>query len=310
MKKIIFQSVSILTIFVFMFVSYSCQSKKMEISEEEIEALKDIAAPPPSALDALYPPEAELPVYQMKMLEMAMSLGGVGVDFFEHDQQNIKSSYELFKTKYEEVSKLVPEWEENFPSEPIEKIEKALESGDAEIVIPAFEELNNVCHDCHLKNMAKVQHKYQWKDFRTVKIIDPLTDKIFEFKELMQNLDLSFIGIMVDLQQGQMDNVQKHFQDFNARFQVLKDTCIGCHGGPEEEKEQIYERKYYVDDNVQAMVDNLGRIISGDSIDPSIVEKVGMEIGMESCFKCHWVHVPSMYAKYNWEKLEKIIKKE
>jgi hypothetical protein len=297
----------VLLLLVILIVSFGCtndQSQEIEALQQENAELKALLGPPPSALDALYPPQAELPVWQMKMLEMAMPLGGTAVDFFENEFENAMANFEGFTKAYEELSKLVPEWEQDFKMEPVEAVKIALETRDLEKILPAFEELNLVCTDCHLKNMVKVQHKYQWKDFRTIKVFDPLDDNTVDFKGLMQNLDLNFVGIMVDLQEGQLDKARNHFEGFNTRFQTLKDTCIGCHGGPEEDKQQVYERKYFVDDNVQAMVDNLGKILSGDTIDPKMIEEIGMGIGMESCFKCHWVHVPSMYAKYNWEKME------
>lgn len=78
--------------------------------------------------------------------------------------------------------------------------------------------------------MVKVQQKYYWLDFPEVTIPDPLTNEQVNYAKLMQNIDLNFVGIMVDLQEGQIENAIKHFEGFNARFQTLKDTCGDCHG--------------------------------------------------------------------------------
>lgn len=277
----------------------SCtQKQKAEIPDQELELLRSIAVPPPSSLDALFPPQADRPIWQERMMGMAMPFSGILVDLLENDFANAQANLEAFKAQYTEISKLVPEWEKDFLLESVTELEEALKSGDQAKIMPAYEKVGNVCHDCHVLNMAKVQYKYHWKDFRTIKVIDPLTDKTFDYRELMQNLDLNFVGVIVDLGQGQKENALKHFQDFKTRFNLLKDACGECHG--------TEERKYFVDDSVLALVDQFGQAISGESVDPKQAEALSMGIGMESCFKCHWVHVPSSFAKYQWEKLSKL----
>ena len=95
-------------------------------------------------------------------------------------------------------------------------------------------------------NMVKVQQKFHWQDFRTIKVKDPLTDEQVDFRLLMQYLITNFIGISVDTMEGQKENAQKQFQGFKARFQAMKDTCEECHA--------TEERKYYVDESGHVMV--------------------------------------------------------
>ena len=271
------------------------QSQELEKLKKENAELKERLAPPPSSLDAFYPPKTEMPVYQMKMMEMAVPMSGILVNLFENDMDNVMPSFEGFKTLYGEMAKLVPEWTHLYPAAPVEELGNALKSKDQGKVMAAFEKIGQVCHDCHVATMVKVQQKYHWLDFNDVKIADPLTKESVNFPQLMQNFDMNFVGIMVDLQEGQIENAVKHFEGFNTRFQTLKDTCGDCHG--------TSERKYFVDEKIQGMIDTLGQTLKNPAtLNPEQLKGLMMGIGMESCGKCHLVHVPAAYAKLQWNK--------
>jgi cytochrome c556 len=231
------------------------------------------------------------------MMGLATSGNGIFVDLLENDFENAKANFEKFKAQYKEVSKLVPEWEKEFPMAPVNELGAALKTGDQGKVMGAAEKLGKVCRNCHEVNMPKVQQKYHWGNFSGIRVKDSLTNEEVDFTQLMQSLDMNFAGISVDVEQGQRENAQKQFQGFNAGFQMLKITCKNCHGP---------ERKYYVDDNMQALVDKLGQALSETSIDPKVVGELSQGIGMESCFKCHLVHVPAAFAKSQWAKREHV----
>lgn len=258
---------------------------------QEKEGLSAIASPPPNSLDMLYPPKAEQPMFLFSMLGMDMSFTGIAADLFENDLQNAKANFEKFKAQYVEISKLVPEWEKNYPMGPLEDLGTALETGDPGNVMPAFEKVGKICHNCHVVTMAKVQQKYHWGDFRAIKVKDPLTQEEVNFSSLKRYMATNFVGIGVDVDQGQKENAQKQFQGFNARFQALEETCVSCHDT---------ERKYYIDESVQALVDQLGQALMEPTIDLKVVGELSMGIGHESCFKCHLVHVPAALAKHQW----------
>ena len=104
----------------------------------------------------------------------------------------------------------------------------------------------------------------------------------------MQYLDANFAGISLNVERGDKEAAQKQFQGFSARFQAMKETCGNCHDS---------ERKDYVDASVQALIDQLGQVLNGSSVDPKAAELLRQRIGMEGCIKCHWVHVPAAYAQ-------------
>jgi cytochrome c556 len=290
MRKLFLQSAAILTILILGLASSSSQAQKEEKSEQGKEILKNNSAPLPSSLDALYPPRAEQPIYLFKMMELGTSFTGIVVDLFEDDVQNAKANFEKFKSQYFEISRMVPEWEKDYPQGPVKELGLALQIRDQGKVMAAYEKMGNVCHECHLTNMVRVQQKFHWQDFGAIKVKDPLTDELADYRRLMQGLVTNFMGIIVDVQEGQRENAQKQFQGFKARFQVMEDTCEECHG--------TKERKYYIDDSVQDLVNKLGQALEESSIDPKTVETLSQAIGMENCFNCHLVHLPAAYAKY------------
>jgi len=245
----------------------------------------------PAALNDLYPPKAQEPVLLMKMHAMNEALTGMIADLSENDGPNAKSNYEQFRKEYVEASKLVRDWTPAFTQEPLDQLGKALATGDQGKVMGAVAKVGQVCHECHLQNMTPVQQKFHWPDFRNVGVTDPVMKTQVDYAQLMQGINLGFTGMGVDLKQGQVENARKHFDAFRTRFETLKETCIACHDT---------ERKYYTDATVLASIDQLGAAISGPSIDPEKVKKLSIEIGTESCMKCHLVHLPATHAKAKW----------
>jgi hypothetical protein len=73
----------------------------------------------PEMLDNYYPPKAQGPIYLFKMHELGKPFTGIVVDLFENDVENARNNFKDFKEKYTDVSKMVPEWQEQFPVEPL-----------------------------------------------------------------------------------------------------------------------------------------------------------------------------------------------
>ena len=242
----------------------------------------------PSSLDSFYPPKAQQPVHLLRMFALGGLFSGVASDLAENDLQRARGVFEKFKTEYVKMSKLVPEWKEGYPMKPVEELGAALKSGDRGKVMPAFGKVGGVCHDCHVRYMPLVQQRYHWGDFSAIRTKDPLSNEEVPFTRLNQYLDSSFAGIGLNIERDQREKARKQVQGFNARFQTLKTTCGRCHTG---------EIKYYTDEGVQGMIDKLGRTLENPSADPKVAVELVQRIGMESCFKCHLVHVPAAIAK-------------
>ncbi len=299
MKKLVFLlTVSGIAIILVLGLGYSSsQDTKTQISQEEYLAFYT-PGPPPSSLDPLYPPQTKAPVYLGKMLEMGTLFSGIIADLFENDFQHAKGNFEIFVTKHRELSKLIPEWERDwekeYPGGPLDELKKALERGDQAKAMASIEKVAIECHECHVSNMAKVQQKYHWGNFEEIKLKDPLTNKEVSFAQLKKGLYVNFVGIGLDVQQGQGENAKKQFQAFKERFQALKKTCQNCH------KEE--ERKSYVDQRVFSLIEDMEMELSRSAHDPRVIGFLTQKVDEESCFKCHLVHVPSAFAKLRWKK--------
>jgi len=247
-------------------------------------------APLPGSLDAYFPPKAKEPVFLLRMLGMAAPMSGIIVDLMEKEPQNAMGNFEKFRARYLDVSKLVPEWTRDYSLGPVDDLGRALKTGNQDAVMKAFAQVDGVCLKCHLENMARVQQKYHWGNFYAIKTKDPITQEAIDGTKLMQYLDSSLTGISVDLAEGQPENARRQLQAFKMRFQTLKTVCEECHGAA--------PRKYYVDESVQTMISGLEQALGGPSPDSKKADSLVQGIGMESCFKCHLVHVPAAFAQF------------
>ena len=270
---------------------------------EQNQLLKDIAGPLPDSLDNFFPPKAPAPVYLFEMFALSGPFEGIGNDLQQGDIQGAQANYEALKAQYQKVSEMVPEWRGMFPSEPIEALGSALNSGDPSKVGAAMGQLGQVCGSCHIVNMVKTQQKYHWADFEEVKMTDPVTGVELDYHDYMFALAGSFGGVSNDLQQGQLDNARANFQAFNQRFEVLReDGCSSdsCHGDS--------ARTYFVDESVQNMIDQLGTALAASSPDAEVIGQLSGGIGNESCLKCHFVHLPAAQGKERLEIFEDLFK--
>lgn len=246
---------------------------------------------PPAALEALYPPNAPAPVYLGRMIQLSMPFAGVMVNLMEGDFANAATSYEKFKAEYAAVSKLVPEWEKDYPLEPVNRLGAALASGDQGKVMAAMDGVGKVCHDCHTLNMPAVHYKYHWKDFKSIQVFDPLLEQDIDFQFFMTALETSFSGIAVNLAEGQVDNARKNYDGLVLRFETLEATCAQCHDT---------ERKYFVDAGSRAVLDQLGEALRASAPNPETVKGLHQKIGMGTCHSCHLVHVPAALTQMAW----------
>ena len=242
----------------------------------------------PASLDSFYPPKAGQPLYLLNMLAMDNLFLGIAVDVMEDDLQGARGNYEEFKSRYLETLEMIPEWREYFLSEPVEKLGTELKEGDKGKVMSAFGEVGKICHECHISNMVKVQQKYHWGDFGGISVKDPLSKELTDYSTFKQYLATSMAGISVNLRQGQTENARRQFAGFKERFQALKTVCLNCHD---------QERRYFIDDSVTSLLDELGQTLDKQPVDLEAVMGFIQGIGRESCAKCHLVHVPAAFAE-------------
>jgi cytochrome c556 len=243
----------------------------------------------PASLDQLYPPHAEGPMYLFAMHDLNVSLASMVGDLFEDDMDNAMQNFGEFKVAYERARDLVPEWQSRYPQESLTSLETALKGGSRDQVMGAIAQVDLVCHSCHVEYMPAVQFRYHWTDFGAISVTDPLTGQETGFRQfkLMVNMDL--VGIGNDLAQGQLDQARQHAAGLASRFEVLSGLCEACHDS---------KPKYYVSEDIQAQLDTLRLVLDDAAADPAAVGALAQHIGVESCSKCHLVHIPGAYSQY------------
>jgi cytochrome c556 len=242
----------------------------------------------PPSLDSFYPPNAQGPVYVMAMHEMAMPMSGMITDMMEGDMPNAKANFKRFNEQYLRISNMVPEWQSYYSPSSVDKLGAALESDDPAKVMGAMEDVGKSCSGCHEAFMPLAFFKYHWGDFKAISVTNPATKEDMPFQVLMQMLNAEMNGVMNDLGQGQIEAARAHANGLAAQYQALKEACTACHDT---------ERRYFVDADVMGMLGKLQSTMSQSAPDPRAVGEIIQGIGMESCHKCHLVHVPAAFSK-------------
>lgn len=245
----------------------------------------------PASLDQFYPPQSPAPAYLLAMIDMANPLSGIVCDVFENDLANAQAQFKNLKKSYTDVSNMVPEWKQQFPQEPLDRLEQALATGDPGKIMPVMDEVDKVCHGCHLATMGPAHHKYRWDRFDGFVMTDPLSGQDASYAKFMLMMQTNFSGIGVDLQEGQPENARRQFDGFKARFEAMADACDACHDS---------QRKYYVDNDITAMLSQIGQELAKDEINGKAVGDLLQAVGQESCAKCHLVHIPAAYAQQSF----------
>jgi hypothetical protein len=244
--------------------------------------------PLPKSMDNLFPPKADKPIWLLGMLDQGEFFTSILVDITANDFNNATIDFKKFKAQYENNSKLVPEFRTYFWMYPLYSLEAAINSGDQTRAMTAYANVGQVCENCHLVNMPKVQQKYHWKTLIGKDFSDIRVGNNVSFVQVMQGLEFNSVAIGMNLQKNQIGQAQADFEGYNASFQLLKETCKDCHTTP---------RMYYVDSSVQGMVDGLGQALIETPINQTKIDALTQGIGMESCFKCHLVHVSGAFAQ-------------
>jgi cytochrome c556 len=204
------------------------------------------------------------------------------------------------------MSKMVPEWTIRFPQGPVTALGKAIDSGNPAQIGPAMGKMGQVCSDCHLLYQIKVQQKYHWRSYDDIKVTDPVSGQQLALPDFMTAMSGGYEGALVDLQQGQLDRSRQHFQDFRSQFNAMAtEGCRQCHV---DRAGNEIPRKYYVDAESTALLDQMGEALSASQPDPAAVANLAGAIGNSICLNCHLVHFPAQNAKDLWSTYKTILK--
>jgi hypothetical protein len=245
-----------------------------------------ILTPLPKSLNQYYPSGGP-PILLLSMLDMVDSLEFTAVNLQENDLVDAKITFNKFSGEYDNVSKMVPEWNGYFDKSLVTNIGSDI---DNQNVPKAFEDMGKLgksCDKCHTENTPEVWAKYYWKDFDSINVttIGPYKP-VAPWTDAMGYMALNFDGMIINLKEGKQDAANQSFENFRTMLLNFKKACSECHNT---------ERKYFVSDDVMAMVNQTGEYVKSGNI--TGVEQSIHIIGMEICYKCHVLHQPAQMMK-------------
>jgi len=262
-------------------VSSGCL-KQTEINEDNSKSKNQEL---PQSLAQYY--ETKPSLYLIKMFELSESMVGITVNIQQGDMENASKYSNEFSQNYEHSAEMVPEWQEYYDLDAVDKIGTALEINNIPGVFDAMGEVGATCTGCHVENNPAVWNKYNWNDFRDLKMNTPQGPQQWVYAKNMYLL-AGYDGIGINIKQGNPSAANQSFYLFKTMFYNMSDTCKSCHTS---------EPRYYVSEDVQTMIDEMGeKINAGDSANLSAADGIRQGIGME-CYRCHVLHMPAQYAK-------------
>jgi len=244
----------------------------------------------PLSIDQYY--QTKPPVYLKSMTDLGAAMIGIGVNVQQGDMANAKKSYDDFSKKFKDSSDMVPEWKKFYDQDTVEKIGASLDSGNVPAVFENIGKVGAACVKCHKEKMPQVWNKYNWNNFSKLTLNTPNPDEpVLPFPDAkIKYLAAGFDGIGVNIKNNNQKGAQQSFGLFKTMFDNLNSTCSSCHSSPP---------KYYVSADIQAKIGNMGEKINSGNL--SEAEGLRMEIEMESCYRCHVLHMPSQFARASSE---------
>lgn len=253
-------------------------SQHGSVQGEEKQQAVYMVRKPPESLDQHYPPKAEAPQYLFAMLAIEGPLTGMMTHLQDGDMTKAREYFKAVKAEYGKLAKMVPEWSRHYwPEKPIDDLSAALESGDGEKIGAAMPGLIQVCVKCHHDTMPAVWARYQ-KDMA-------------EMGEIMFPLTGAFGAVNTYLAEGQFDKASKAMEGFQKLMDEFSESCGSCHDT---------ERKYYVSEDVQALMKTVADGLKNEKPDVEKIAGAMQAIGIESCYKCHKVHIPVGNIQKAW----------
>ncbi len=243
----------------------------------------------PASLDKYYTnTQSQPPEYLIKMFELGDSFMGISAKIQQGDIADAKKSFFAFSQNYKNSADMVPEWKTYYNMDAVEKIGTSLDAGNIPAVFEAVGEVGATCSRCHTENMPPVWNRYNWKDFgkMTMDTPNPAEPRLPWAAAKMKYLVVGFDGIGVNIKNGNQSGAQQSFGLFSTMFDSMNTTCASCHPS---------SPRYYVSADVRAMINKMGEKINAGNLREA--EGIRQGIGMESCYRCHVLHMPAQFAR-------------
>lgn len=243
----------------------------------------------PKSLAQWYPPLKPGPEYLFKMYVLGGSMMGIVTNTLQEDKANASKSFELFSKNYKESSGLVPEWRGYYDMQALDKLGKAVKSGNRDEIMQAIPEIGDTCSSCHKDQKPYVWAEYNMKDFRKIEINTPEGPMPFPAGK-MKYLVIGFDGTMVNAEEGQKESTQDSFGLFKTMFYNMTNSCNECHK---------QTPRYYVSNDVTDKINDTESQIAAGNFGNVI--KNMQQIG-EGCYNCHVTHESIQRIKEQMDK--------
>jgi cytochrome c556 len=215
----------------------------------------------------------------------------------EGEMTKAAAAWEAFKVEYAKVAEMVPEWSDQFPQQPIDDLDQALQSGDPATIGQAMGGLGKVCGDCHHTNMPAVWYNYVYKDVEEINIDDPVGGQPLSFEDYMHGLSGMFSATDTYLKEaetsGDFTKAQEALSGFSQMLEGLKEGCKECHG-------QQDERRYFVDADIFGLLSQAEAELAKNQPDLAVIGQALQGVGGGSCYPCHVTHLPAAAVKHAW----------
>lgn len=118
----------------------------------------------------------------------------------------------------------------------------------------------------------------------------------------MYELENSFFATNTYLSEekaeGKFDKTKAALNNFQKMVEGLNEGCKECHGKDDK-------RKYYTSSDVLNLLSKVADELNETQPDIENVSKTLNRAGIESCYKCHLVHIPAANIHRAWGEEEK-----
>lgn len=256
------------------------QKQKMDSKENSTKI--------PTSLDKYY---QDGPSYLLNMFEFAGVFNGIIINLQQRDMINATNSFSTFSKLYRETSEMVPEWKGYFDPKLIDRLGKALGSGNSEEIYSAIDTIGMTCLKCHDDNKPYVVSKYYWKDFREINMMTTNLDEpelpflVAKYKYLV----IGFDGVIINAKENQQKEALDSWNQFNRMFANMESTCTNCH---------VEIPRYFVSQDVKDLINKAEQQIKDGNL--TNVASTMRQIGTE-CYKCHIIHQSPQIIKRSLE---------
>ena len=268
----------ILTSLIILILGIGIISQYRLVQGEEKSQTVYMVNKPPESLDQYYPPKSQGPQYLFAMRTMDGPLMGMMTHIQDGDMAKAREYFKAFAVEYGKMAKMVPEWSRHYwPEEPLNNLSAALKSGDGKKIEAAMPALMQGCVKCHQDTMPAVWARYQ-------KSMKPMGDAMFPLVGALGAVDTY-------LAEGEFDKARKALEGFQKLMDGLSESCSSCHDT---------KRTSFVSADIQALIKTAADGLKAEKPDVEKIAGATQKIGIESCYKCHKVHIPTSNIQKAW----------